>query len=334
MPIEVSELKEIEGFRAVLINLSDGVTDSTLDLDLVAKYLHEISTTSGDRKSAHFHNLLRLKMMNIVFADIDRYQRLASLSKPSGTQLATFRGLNSLAMLIESHKDLKESLADDGALLADNYNTSDPSADVSADECRQLAKSINRVCSQTEEFFLALGTPGGRKRLVWFTDLANLTGRFGALPEINGDAYAYELRNWLGLGHVNFGEHLFGFISTAKDVCGTELARPTVFDGIDNLWFKHLRGAGSYDDDAGRALNLDSLQTPAGPFDGGWEAVTPGPKFSGQFKCHYIGRITPPATVRTADRYDEELVLRALLSSASTARSFDDVVTGLGARIP
>jgi hypothetical protein len=339
MPLEVRELEEIEGFRAVLINLSDGLTDSTIDPGLVAAYLREMLNTSGDLKSSRSPNSLHMKMLNIVFADVARFQYRTVLSKRSELLLASFRGLNNLSWLIQSHKGLRDRLTGGGGALSNFFNSSDPSAEPTADECRLFADSINEVCGKTEEFFLAADTlPGSRKRLAWFTDLANLTERLGPLPQMGSDAYAYRLRNWLGLGHVYLGEHLFGFISTAKDVCGADLARPTVFDGIDNLWFKHLRAADSYMDDAGRALNLDSLGKPVGPFDGGWEAVTPGPKFSGQFKCVYIGRVIPPATARTgkhdAGKYDEELVLQAILSTTASARSYADVAAELLAKIP
>jgi hypothetical protein len=336
MAMDVSELESIEGFRAVLINLLDGLTDSTLDLKLVTEYLRELLTTSGDLKSSIFRNSLRMKMMTVVFDDVVRFQCRAALPKRTDSVLATFKGLDNLAWLIESHEGLKDKFIIEGA-PPNCFNSSDPSTDVTDGECRQLADSINEICCQTQEFFLARDTsPGGRKRLVWFTDLANLADRLGPMPEIGSDAYAHRLRSWLGLGHVKFGEHLFGFISTVKDIHGADLARPTVFDGIDNRWFKHLRAAGSYKDNAGRALNLDSLGTSGGPFDGGWEAVTPAPKFGGQFKCMYIGRVPAPAPARTGRPVasDEELVLRALLSTAAPARSYSDVVAQLRAKIP
>src|SRR6202035_1551258 len=210
------------------------------------------------------------------------------------------------------------------------FNSSDGSPDLPADHCQLLAESINDVCAKTDEFFLAKDSSSdGRKRLVWFTDVKNLVAHLGQLPDAGSNTYASNIRNWLGLGHVHHGEQVFGFVSTVKDVCATELARPTAFDGIDNRWFKHLRAVGSYSDSAGRALNLNRLGTEVGPFDGGWETVTPGPRFREQFKCIYIGRINPPTV-----EYDEEVVLRAILKSASGARTYTDVVAALETKIP
>jgi hypothetical protein len=329
MPRRLKELEEIQGFRALIVNLADGLTES-LDCNLVAEYLDAISQKfdAGDRSSARFHDSLRRAMEKIVFDNVDRFQRQIALASGSGLLLATFRGLNNLTYLIYAHEGLREKLADAGA-PATCFNDGAPSIEASADECRALAASINDVCSETDDFFLAMDASSSRqKRLVWFTDLMNLTAFLGPLPETGNDTYASDLRNWLGLGHVNVGEHLFGFVSTTEDVCAGMLARPTVFDGIDNFWFKHMR-ANLYKDQAGRAIHLDRLGAPSGPFDGGWEAVTPGPRFRGQFRCTYVGRVGRPDASK-----DQDTILEALLKSAAVGRTYDEVVAALKAKVP
>jgi hypothetical protein len=179
-----------------------------------------------------------------------------------------------------------------------------------------------------DDFFLGLDAAAGqRKRIVWFTHLADLEERLGAVTTRPRDPYAYRVRNWLGLGHMGIGEHLFAFISTetAASICGTQVARPTVFDGIDNRWFKHRR-LRRYGDGWGRALDLDGLGS--ADLDGGWEAVLAAPRFAGQFRCVYIGRIRP-APGKSDSLVDEGVLVGALLGE----RVFDAVLAEMAARI-
>jgi len=332
MPRGLNGLEEVEGFRAFLVNLWDGVVDSSLDSGLAAEYLDAIIARcmAGDLGSLRFRQSLRQLMLRTVFAAVARFQCRRAISGDTDQLLATFRGLDNLVDVIEAHAGLKDKLIKAGGAPSVCFNSSDSSPDVTADQCQLLAESINDVCAVTDEFFLAKdASSDGRKRLVWFTDVENLVAHLGQLPHSGDNTYACNIRNWLGLGDVHHGEHVFGFVSTVKDVCAAKLARPTVFDGIDHRWFKHLRALASYSDSAGRALNLDRLGTEVGPFDGGWEAVTPGPKFRDQFKCIYIGRINRPTV-----EYDEEAVLGAILKSASSIRTYADVVAALQAKIP
>ena len=311
----LAALNEIEGFKAITVNLCDGLSDTTLDIDVVGNYLQGLisAAASGDLNSPRFRIFLRRKLMAMVFDNVTRYQCRVPLTRAANGFLANFRSLGDLSWLIDNHGDLKNRLIDNGAPPV-CFNSSDLSLEPTGDECRQLAATMNDVCARDDHFYVALDASSGtRKRLVWFTDGDHLSRELGELPIVGSDEYAFQLRNWLGLGQVKSGTHLFGFVSDKEGARDLALARPTVFDGIDHLWFKHLRGAAASDDVAGRALNLDSLRQSAAPFDGGWEAVAPGPKFKGLFHCVYVGRIVPPFGL-TDDEYKAEKVLDALIA--------------------
>src|SRR5215813_4128900 len=321
----LKRLGNLEGFQAILIILWDALQEESLAAGIVAEYIRQLINVAGtlDLSTPDARAALQKKMLTIVFDDVEHFQCQVRLGTCDATAIVTFRTLGNIEYLVEGHRGLKEDLVSAGAPES-CFNSSNASADAPPSDCEMLAECINEVGVGRNDFFLARDAmPARRKRIVWFTHLVDLEQQLGPLGTTPRDPYAYRVRNWLGLGHMNVGEHLFAFVSTATPptICGAALARPTVFDGIDNRWFKHRRGSQTFADRWGRALDLDRLNAAERRIDGGWEAVITGPRFAGQFRCAYIGRIKPPADKRDPP-YDERALVQALLAG----RSYEQVL--------
>jgi hypothetical protein len=325
----LKSLGNLDGLRPIVINLWDALQEGSLDVDLIAEFgrrVNEVARTV-DLRTPNGRAVLYNRLLAIVFDDAQRFQCQVHLGSCEAPTLVTFRSLGNLGWLIESHAGLKEELIEAGA-PASCFNSSNVSADASTEDCEVLAECIDEVGGERDDFFLGLDAAAAkRKQIVWFTHLADLEERLGGVTTRPRDPYAYRVRNWLGLGHMSIGEHLFAFISTAAAaaICGAQVARPTVFDGIDNRWFKHRR-LRPYGDGWGRTLDLDRLES--AELDGGWEAVMAAPRFAGQFLCVYIGRIRP-APGKSDRLADEGVLVRALLGD----RAFEGVLAEMAARI-
>jgi hypothetical protein len=161
---------------------------------------------------------------------------------------------------------------------------------ISDEECLEIAQEINSFAEDRNDLHLGMKIAGHRCP-AWFT-------RSEDCPVPGAPNGPTDLRNWLGLAHIEAGRPLFAFhakrpFEELRHEMTPRLARPTVFDGIDMAWFKQRR-FGHYDKDDywGRASDLTRAgDNPSVVGDGGPESVAYSLPIPGNFLCSYVGRV-------------------------------------------
>jgi len=171
------------------------------------------------------------------------------------------------------------------------------SEDFTDDDGEELAENINRGATHTP-FYLSILVPKRRRVapdhrcIVWYSRRDDWKTK-GLCPwdgGTQGESYASSVRNWLGLGDWEPATPVFAFCSIGSST-DAMLRRPTVFDAIDQRWFKYRRNpALPLSDTWARATDLEKIaKSDETDLDGGPEAVGESQPISNRFRCYYVG---------------------------------------------
>lgn len=285
----------------ILVNIKQGVSEGMLDTVLVSEFINRLESRIASLHMVTDAELL-FEVRHAVWDDASRFQLQGPDCTESQSQVVVLKSYSDITALVKEvvDVDLHQQLRD---LTSKPYDT------VMDDECEEIATLLSNLDPSREELHLSTTVGGGHRLIVWASRLEELQGIGLRTPPDN--SIASRLRDQLGLGHFRRRYPMFAFISALGyneliDNGGQRPKRPTVFDAIDQPWFKHRRDKEYPSDNWGRATDLEKVELSSGDeLDGGPEAVSSSFRISGNFHCVFIGR-----PISNAPEPDSELVRR------------------------
>jgi hypothetical protein len=325
-------LSRAEGGNEFLVNLSEAIEDGAIPESELTLFVGEVekklsghpSSTPSDRSK------LRQEITSLVFNpphDEEGHPRsltyLAKIADSTDKPILTFLTWQKLSRLVPPAGDLGREIR---SIVDPRYFSTSDARPASDFEMVAVADAVNRLGPGEPNFRVSSVSSDGSAYPLWITHCRDFE-HFGGLA---ADDLAKRMRDWLGLGHMSKGAPIFAFRSKVPlPVTRTRplVGRPTIFDGIDNAYFKH-RFEGHCPDRWGRTLDLEAALSGAAVCDGGPEAVTPGPKFGSLFECLFVGHLRSnpmPAVPRVL-----EVLLR---QSSCPSGTIDDVIDRLRTKL-
>jgi len=322
MPENVfGRLAETTKGRLLLVNMYLGLADGFNSeisyrevlgfFELVAKQLHAKRITG---QAEFFH-----EVHNAAWNPRAELQLRGTPSGHAGDFLV-FRCLSSIKKLLENSgtspavKKLAAKWSIDYASFTD-------------DDGQEMADNINSLTAETPLYLSVLVPKQQRIRpdrrcIVWYSRREDWRVKVPCPWDgnVRQRQIASAIRNWLGLGDWPAGTPAFAFCSINGAPQAT-LKRPTVFDGIDQQWFKYPRDPNLPPSDTwARATDLEKIVMMDGvDLDGGPEAVGESQPISDRFRCYYVGKtdgsiVSPTESYlnRLAAPKDPLLLMRSL----------------------
>lgn len=288
----IAELANCIRGQVVLVNVHQGLSERLIDEGQVGEFLSGAAerVTSKSTGGTLTNGAFLWEIQNTVWQAPSRFQLTGPRCELPNSHVVAFKSYPAIKPLVEEcddtlpHRRLKD-------LTTKSYET------ITDDECEEVARCLNELDNSQKMPFLSIRInreETDKRFIVWLTRSEQLGG-LNIHMRPNNDV-ATQFRNSLGLGQIGENVPLFAFVSTVSyneliKLNGHAASRPTVFDGIDQPWFKCQRDHSYPGDDWGRATDLERVgKGVAGNLDGRPEAVFPSLPIPGNFSCVFVGR--------------------------------------------
>jgi hypothetical protein len=286
-------VRVVEG-DALLVNLLESNSDGGISDRYLVAFAHEAIQRIG--AAEQMHTMDRSKLRQILYSVVFdppgdesgmpvQLQYLSRLEIADSEDFVSFLTWEKLKSLVPRGSALQDAI--DG-IVDPAYLAASDSRPVSSVEMMAVAQKVNELGPADGNFRVTFQSLAGVPFSLWMT-ASDDHDRMGGQPR----QPATRARDWLGLGHVKRDMQLFLFRSKRKLSANSVhmvAARPTLFDGITNAYFKYKRS--NYCPRSwGRALDLAAAKGFAEDCDGGPEVIIPGPAFADLFTCEYVGLV-------------------------------------------
>jgi len=285
----LDDLRRFVGGQVILLNLYHELEDKLITRDVAKEYLSRASGLlySRSRKKRRTVDDILFQAWSAVWDTPLEFQLLGPICEYSDRVAVVLRSYSQISYLLRMEL---ESAPDRLELLA---KTEKSSGAITKVECEGLARLISTLDPKEYDLFLTARIKGGsaNRYIVWMSNV-----EITELENLPDDDRATQLRNWLGLGHFTKDEPIFAFISVdphraLMKRCNGAVRRPTIWDAINQPWFRSRRDRIHYADDWARAIDLKKVGGGrADELDGGPEAVSESLKIPANFWCLFVGR--------------------------------------------